>query len=301
MALDIGPGDEVITTAFSFFATAGCIARVGAKPVFIEIDPRTLNLDPTLIEQAITPHTKAILPVHLFGLSSDMTTISRIAQARGLPVIEDAAQALGARFHDKAVGTLGSFGCFSFFPSKNLGGFGDGGLVTTERDDLADKARLLRTHGGRPKYFHKAIGGNFRLDSLQAALLRVKLPLLAGYAARRRANAAFYDRSFVGLEGMGKLTRPVSAAGHVYNQYVIRTPERDALRAALKAKGIGSDIYYPRGLHEQECFANLGYVRGSLPHTERACLEVLALPIYPELSEAQLGAVVAAVQAHFAR
>jgi dTDP-4-amino-4,6-dideoxygalactose transaminase len=180
-----------------------------------------------------------------------------------------------------------------------LGGFGDGGLITTERDDLADKARLLRTHGGRPKYFHKAIGGNFRLDTLQAALLRVKLPHLAGYAARRRANAAFYDRAFATLEGAGELLRPVSDPGHVYNQYVIRTAKRDGLRAALKAAGIGCDIYYPRGLHEQECFANLGYAAGSLPQTERACAEVLALPIYPELSEAQRAYVTAAVCDYF--
>jgi dTDP-4-amino-4,6-dideoxygalactose transaminase/acetyltransferase-like isoleucine patch superfamily enzyme len=300
MALGIGPGDEVITSSFSFFATAGCVARVGAKPVFVDIESRTLNMDASLIERAITPQTKAILPVHLFGLSADLSAINRIASARGLSVIEDAAQALGSRFHDQAVGSLGSFGCFSFFPSKNLGGFGDGGLITTERDELADKARLLRTHGGRPKYFHKAIGGNFRLDTLQAALLRVKLPALAGYAARRRANAAYYDRAFAALEDEGKLLRPASDAGHVYNQYVVRTRQRDGLRAALKAAGIGSDVYYPRGLHEQECFASLGYARGSLPHTEQACAEVLALPIYPELDEAQLAYVAQTTGSYFA-
>jgi dTDP-4-amino-4,6-dideoxygalactose transaminase/acetyltransferase-like isoleucine patch superfamily enzyme len=299
MALDIGPGDEVITTPFSFFATAGCVARVGAKPVFVDIDARTLNLDVALIERAITPRTKAILPVHLFGLAADMNAIVRIASARGLSVIEDAAQALGTRFHERPVGTLGNFGCFSFFPSKNLGGFGDGGLVTTERDDLADRARLLRTHGGRPKYFHKAIGGNFRLDTLQAALLRVKLPLLTSYAQKRRANAAFYDQAFAPLESAGKLQRPVKDAGHVYNQYVVRTAQREGLRAALKAAGIGSDVYYPRGLHEQECFANLGYGPGSMPETERACHEVLALPIYPELSEAQREYVATTVRDYF--
>jgi dTDP-4-amino-4,6-dideoxygalactose transaminase/acetyltransferase-like isoleucine patch superfamily enzyme len=300
MALDIGAGDEVITTAFSFFATAGCIARVGAKPVFVDIDARTFNLDAGQLECAITPRTKAILPVHLFGLAADMNAIVRLASARGLYVIEDAAQALGTRFHERPVGTLGNFGCFSFFPSKNLGGFGDGGLVTSERDDFADRARLLRTHGGRPKYVHKAIGGNFRLDTLQAALLRVKLPLLASYAARRRANAAFYDQAFAPLEQAGKLARPASDAGHVYNQYVIRTPERDGLRAVFKAAGIGCDIYYPRGLHEQECFASLGYGPGSLPQTERACAEVLALPIYPELSEAQREYVATTVRDYFA-
>jgi dTDP-4-amino-4,6-dideoxygalactose transaminase/acetyltransferase-like isoleucine patch superfamily enzyme len=299
MALDIGPGDEVITTAFSFFATAGCIARVGAKPVFVEIDPRTLNLDTSQIERAITANTKALLPVHLFGLSADMSAIARIAEAHRLFVIEDAAQALGAHFQQKPVGTLGSFGCFSFFPSKNLGGFGDGGLVTSEHDDLADKARLLRTHGGRPKYYHRAIGGNFRLDTLQAALLRVKLPLLASYAARRRANAAFYDQAFAELEGAGELLRPIRDAGHVYNQYVIRSAKRDGLRAALKAAGIGSDVYYPRGLHEQECFEGLGYRAGALPHTERACAEVLALPIYPELSAAQRDYVATTVRDYF--
>jgi dTDP-4-amino-4,6-dideoxygalactose transaminase/acetyltransferase-like isoleucine patch superfamily enzyme len=287
MALDIGPGAEVITSSFSFFATAGCIARVGATPVFVDIDPRTLNLDASKLERAITSRTRAVLPVHLFGLAADMDAILQVANAHGLAVIEDAAQALGTHFRDKPVGSLGAFGCFSFFPSKNLGGFGDGGLVTTERDDLADRARLLRTHGGRPKYFHRAIGGNFRLDTLQAALLRVKLPALAGYAKQRRAHAAFYDQAFAALEQAGKLIRPKRDAGHVYNQYVIRSQRRDGLRAALKAAGVGSDIYYPRGLHEQECFANLGYARGSLPETERATAEVLALPIFPELSQAQ--------------
>lgn len=299
MALGIGPGDEVITTAFSFFATAGCIARVGARPVFVDIEPHTFNLDVRQIEAAITRRTKAILPVHLFGLAADMTSIMQLAKTRGLVVIEDAAQALGASHAGRPLGTFGSFGCFSFFPSKNLGGFGDGGLVTTQDDELADTARLLRAHGARPKYFHKLVGGNFRLDALQAALLRVKLPRLSTYAARRAENAAFYQCELAALRAEEKLRLPSLAPGHAYNQYVIRTLSRDGLRAALTRAKIGTDVYYPRGLHTQECFAGLGYQPSSMPETERATREVLALPIYPELTPAQLSHVCSAIRGYF--
>jgi dTDP-4-amino-4,6-dideoxygalactose transaminase/acetyltransferase-like isoleucine patch superfamily enzyme len=299
MALDIGPGDEVITTPFSFFATAGCVARVGARPVFVDIESSSFNLDPSQVERAITPRTKAVLPVHLFGLPADLSALGRLCEARGLHLIEDAAQALGASHAGRQVGRFGAFGCFSFFPSKNLGGFGDGGLLTTEHDALAHKARLLRTHGAEPKYFHKLVGGNFRLDALQAALLRVKLPQLSGYAARRAANAALYRRLLAPLALAGKLTLPALDLGHVYNQFVIRCADRDGLREALRASKIGSDVYYPRGLHQQECFADLGYAQGSMPETERATREVLALPIYPELGPEQLEYVASAVLRYF--
>jgi dTDP-4-amino-4,6-dideoxygalactose transaminase/acetyltransferase-like isoleucine patch superfamily enzyme len=299
MALEIGPDDEVITTPFSFFATAGCIARVGARPVFVDIEPDSLNLDPAQVARAIGPRTKALLPVHLFGRAADLGSLTALCERHGLALIEDAAQALGASWAGRQVGRFGAFGCFSFFPSKNLGGFGDGGLLTTERDDLAQRARLLRAHGAEPKYFHQRIGGNFRLDALQAALLRVKLPALASYAARRADNAAFYQRALAPLEQGGKLRLPGLIEGHVYNQYVIQTRERDALRAALGAAKIGTDVYYPRGLHQQACFAHLGYAPGSMPETERATAEVLALPIYPELGEAQRAHVASAILRYF--
>ncbi len=288
MALDIGPGDEVITTPFSFFATAGCIARVGARPVFVDIDPGTFLIDPDAVSRAIGPKTKAILPVHLFGQAADMGALNALAEKHGLPIIEDAAQALGASFQGRAVGTLGSFGCFSFFPSKNLGGFGDGGLLTTESKELAERARRLRAHGAQPKYFHREVGGNFRLDALQAALLRVKLPALDAYAQGRRDNAAYYNARFAAA-GLGALLRtPVEAqVGHVYNQYVLRTPKRDALRAALTKAQISSEIYYPLGLHLQPCFAYLGGTAGDMPETERATAEVLAIPVASELTHAQ--------------
>jgi dTDP-4-amino-4,6-dideoxygalactose transaminase/acetyltransferase-like isoleucine patch superfamily enzyme len=299
MALGIGAGDEVVTSAFSFFATAGCVARVGARPVFVDIDPDSFNLDPGKLEAALSARTKAILPVHLFGQAADMTAIARIAAARGIPLIEDAAQSLGASWSGKQVGRFGAFGCFSFFPSKNLGGFGDGGLLTTEDDALAERARLLRTHGAKPKYFHKLVGGNFRLDALQAALLRVKLPQLAAYTAARRQNAARYDSAFAELSQAGTLRTPPGSPGHVYNQYVVRSAQRDRLREALAAAGIGSEVYYPRGLHLQECFGELGYRAGSMPETERAAAEVLAIPIFPELRETQQHHVVSAVRAYF--
>lgn len=289
MALDVGPGDEVITTPFSFFATGGCIARLGAKPVFVDIDDESFNLDPRLVGEAITPRTKAIVPVHLFGQSADVAAL----RAHGLPIVEDAAQALGARSEEGRVGTLGALGCFSFFPSKNLGCFGDGGLVTTDDAELAEKVRVLRAHGSKPKYFHAMVGGNFRLDALQAAILRVKLPLLDGWHERRRRNAELYDRLFseAGLSSTSLRTPKRAHDGHVYNQYVIRTDRRDALQAHLTRAGIATAIYYPLPLHLQGCFSELGYRRGELPVSERAAEEVLALPVYPELSAAALRSV----------
>ncbi|MEM9073185.1 MAG: DegT/DnrJ/EryC1/StrS family aminotransferase [Myxococcota bacterium] len=287
MALDVGPGDEVITTPFTFFATGGCIARLGARPVFVDIDPETFNLDVSQIR--ITERTKAIVPVHLFGQSCDMKELTQVAG--GVPVIEDAAQALGARCGDTPVGTLGAFGCFSFFPSKNLGAFGDGGLVTTNDDDLAEKARVLRAHGSKPKYFHAVVGGNFRLDALQAALLRVKLPHLDGWHRARQENAAFYD-SFFQEAGPSSLRTPVRREeGHVYNQYVVRTDRRDELQQHLRDQGIATAIYYPRPLHLQQCFEDLGYRPGSLPQAEKAASEVLAIPVFPDLGPARLNRI----------
>ena len=294
MALDIGPGDEVITTPFSFFATAGCIARLGAKPVFVDIDPRTYNLDVAGVGAALNPRTKAILPVHLYGQPADLEALMQVSAALDVPILEDAAQAIGARAASGPIGGLGAFGCFSFFPSKNLGAFGDGGLVTTRDAARAEKVRKLRAHGGHPKYFQALIGGNFRLDALQAAVLSAKLPHLASWEAGRRTNAALYDCLF-GEAGLPKevLQTPERVeAGHVYNQYVIRTPHRDALRKHLSDQKIGTEIYYPKPLHLQECFAYLGYREGQMPVAERASREVLALPIFPELGEARVRRVV---------
>ncbi|HEX5658021.1 MAG TPA: aminotransferase class I/II-fold pyridoxal phosphate-dependent enzyme [Polyangiales bacterium] len=296
MALGIGPGDEVITTPFSFFATAGAIARVGARPVFVDIDPVTFNLDASRVHQAVSARTKAILPVHLFGQPADLDVLATVAARHKLSIIEDAAQALGASHQGKPIGTFGQFGCFSFFPSKNLGGFGDGGLVVTKDPQLAERARMLRAHGAQPRYHHTLIGGNFRLDALQAALLRVKLPELGRYTDLRRAHAHFYDQRFAALAPALTAPRCVEV-GHVYNQYVVRSSQRDALRQALTDAQIGSEIYYPRCLHEQPCFAALGHRSGDFPEAERAAQESLALPIFPELREEQRNAVARAVLA----
>jgi len=289
MALGIGRGDEVITTPFTFFATAGSIARVGATPVFVDIRHDTFNIDVEQVAAAVTERTRAILPVHLFGQASDMQGLGGIAIKYEVPIIEDAAQAIGTKSPLGPAGTLGAYGCFSFFPSKNLGGFGDGGLVTTNDAVLASKARVMRTHGSSPKYYHAVIGGNFRLDALQAALLRVKLPELEEWTARRRENAARYDAAFSGSGLDQSLLRPPPRRfeGHIYNQYVIRTSRRDELQAHLKAKGIATAIYYPVPLHRQACFAHLGYRDGALPVSERASREVLALPIFAGLGEAR--------------
>jgi dTDP-4-amino-4,6-dideoxygalactose transaminase len=297
MALGIGPGDEVVTPTFSFFATAGCIVRLGATPTFVDIDPVTFNIDPDAADRAITPRTRAVIPVHLYGLCADMDPILERARGAGLAVIEDAAQAIGANYKGRPAGSMGTIGCFSFFPSKNLGAFGDGGLVTTNDDTLAHEIRLLRNHGAEPKYFHKRIGGNFRLDALQAAVLRVKLPHLAQWSAARRSNAERYQRLFAeaGLTGTVALPSWPADREHIFNQYAIRVPRRDEVRARIEAAGVGTEIYYPVPFHLQECFASLGYRKGDFPHAEAAAAEMLALPIYGELTEAQQRVVVDAV------
>lgn len=301
MALDIGPGDEVVTSTFSFFATAGCIARVGARPVFVDIDPDSFNIDVVAAARACTAKTKALLPVHLFGQSADMSAVLALADEFHLKVIEDAAQAIGATDHGGHAGAIGHLGCFSFFPSKNLGGFGDGGLVTTNDDRLAHKVRLLRNHGMEPKYFHKLVGGNFRLDAIQAAVLRVKLPHLARWTEGRRANAARYRQMFhdAGLTGTVQLPSERPDRYHIYNQFVVRVPDRDGLKGHLDAAGVGTEIYYPVPFHQQECFAGLGYSPGDFPHAEKAAAEVLALPIYPELTVDQQQYVVDQIAAYY--
>lgn len=298
MALDVGPGDEVITTPFSFFATAGVIHRVGAKPVFVDVEPATFNLDPSHVASKITPRTKAILPVHLFGQPCDVAALKRAAP--GIPIIEDAAQTILAHTSEGPVGALGALGCFSFFPSKNLGGFGDGGLVTTQDGALAEKVRRLRVHGSHPKYFHALVGGNFRLDTIQAAVLRVKLPHLPAWTAARRENAARYDRLFAEA-ALPVIAPPRVAEGHVYNQYTIRCERRDELAKHLGAQKIGNAIYYPLPLHLQGCFAHLGHREGDFPVAEQASREVLSLPIYPELGEARQRRVVSAIADFYAR
>lgn len=297
MALGIGPGDEVITSTYSFFATAGCVSRLGATPRLVDIDPATYNLDPAALQAAITPRTKAIIPVHLYGLCADMDPIMAIADAAGIPVIEDACQAIGATYKGRQAGAIGRAGCFSFFPSKNLGAFGDAGLVTTTDRALAHEIRLLRNHGAEPKYFHKRIGGNFRLDALQAAVLRVKLPHLASWTEARRANAHRYQDRFRAAGLDGRITLPVEVPDrfHIFNQFVVRVPQRDHVREELTARGIGTEIYYPVPFHLQECFAPLGYRRGDFPEAEAAADSTLAIPIYGELTLEQQTAVVDAL------
>ena len=297
MALGVGAGDEVITTPFSFFATAGCIARVGATPVFVDIRPDTFNLDVEQVAASVTERTKAILPVHLFGQACDVRALQQLAEVHRLSLIEDAAQAIGTKSAVGPVGGLGEYGCFSFFPSKNLGGFGDGGLITTRDAGLADKARVLRAHGSKPKYHHSVVGGNFRIDALQAALLRVKLPALEEWTSTRRQNADRYDAAFAaaGLDQQVLSTPVRRFEGHIYNQYVIRTSQREALQAHLDECKIATAIYYPVPLHRQRCFAHLGYGAGSLPVSERASEEVLALPIFAGLGEARQKRIIDAV------
>jgi dTDP-4-amino-4,6-dideoxygalactose transaminase len=301
-ALDVGRGDEVITTPFTFFATAGTIHNVGATPVFVDIDPLTFNISPEAIAKAITPRTKAIIPVDLFGQMAPIEEVARVA--RGLPVIEDAAQSIGARRTIDGVtrmaGEAATIGTFSFFPSKNLGGYGDGGMIVTQDEQIATRLKRLRVHGGATQYFHDEVGYNSRLDALQAAVLSAKLPYLEGWSAKRRANAAFYDQALAGIPG---LTTPFVAQENesIYNQYTIRVDRRDELQAFLKAKGIGSSIYYPLPLHLQPCFAYLGYEKGSMPEAERASAQVLSLPIFPELTQAQLDEVVAGIRAFYSR
>jgi dTDP-4-amino-4,6-dideoxygalactose transaminase len=297
MALGIGPGDEVVTSTYSFFATGGCVARVGARPVLVDIDPGTFNVNPAEVARAITPRTKAIMPVHLFGLSADMDPILDEASRSGVPVIEDAAQAIGATYKGRPAGSLGAIGCFSFFPSKNLGAFGDAGLLTVRDPKLAERARMLRNHGMEPKYYHHAIGGNFRMDALQAAVLRVKAPHLDAWTEARRVNARRYRRLFTeaGLDGRVALPAEAPQCRHIFNQFVIRTAERDELKRHLDARGIGNEIYYPVPFHLQPCFAALGHRAGDFPNAERAAGESLAIPIYGELTVEQQQIVVDAI------
>ncbi len=310
MALGIQAGDEVITSPYSFFATAGAIVRLGARPVFADIDLDTLNLDANLIEARITPRTKAILPVHLGGQMAEMGPILEIAARHHLYVIEDACQAIGADYHGQRAGSLGHLGCFSFFPSKNLGGYGDSGLVTANDPALADRVALLRNHGHRPKYYNQAVGGNFRMDALQGAILTAKLPHLEGWTAARRRNAALYRQYFLqaGLasEGSGQreqmplvLPKETGWGRHIYHLFQVRAKRRNELQAFLKQRGVGSEVYYPVPLHRQACFADLGYKTGDYPNAERAAAETLALPIYPELTEEMIARVVEVVANFF--
>jgi dTDP-4-amino-4,6-dideoxygalactose transaminase len=288
MALGVGPGDEVVTSPYSFFATAGTIARLGARPVFADIEPDTFNLDPAAAAAACTAKTKALIPVHLFGRPA---TLPKTA----MPIIEDAAQAIGA------APLRGRIGCLSFFPSKNLGAFGDAGAVYTDDDGLADQVRLLRTHGGRPKYVHHVVGGNFRIDTIQAAVLAVKLPHLGAWTAARRRNADRYRNFFAAGHTPVELILPDDAPGHIYNQFVIRAPHRDALREHLGKNGIGTEVYYPIPFHLQPCFRDLGYREGAMPHAEAAAKDALALPIYPELTFEQQAHVVAQIEQFYRR
>ena len=294
--LDEGPADEVITTAYTFFATTGSIWRCGARPVFVDIEPDTYNIDVTKIEAAITERTKAIMPVHLYGQMADMDAICAIAKKYNLAVIEDGAQAIGSKQNGKACGSFGTTGCFSFFPTKNLGGCGDGGMVTTNDGELAERLKQCRNHGMDPKYYHKWVGGNFRLDTMQAAALLIKLPMLDGWHEGRRQNAAFYDAAFADVaEVVTPTNRDYNEV--IYNQYIVRVPNRDACVEHLKAQGVGCEIYYPVTMHQQECFAPLGYKAGDFPESEKAATETMALPIYPELEETQLQEVVDTLKA----
>lgn len=315
MALDIKPGDEVIVPTYSFFATAGVVSRLFATPVFVENDPVTFNIDPKDFERKITKNTKAVIPVHLFGQSAEMDEIMKIADAHNLYVIEDAAQAIGTQYKDgRFVGTIGHIGCFSFFPSKNLGGYGDGGLIVTNDDKLSEIIRIKRVHGGEPKYYHKVIGGNFRLDAIQAAVLRVKLPHLQSWSEKRQQNAKRYTQLFIeaGLaeetgktkfDSKNKVLLPKAVyenSGvknyHIYNQYKIRVEKRDALREFMTKHEIGTEVYYPVPFHLQECFADLGYKKGDFPISEFSANTSIALPIYPELTDEQLQYVVSTIK-----
>jgi dTDP-4-amino-4,6-dideoxygalactose transaminase len=311
MAHDVAAGDEVIVPTYTFFATAGVVSRLGAKPVFVDIDPVTYNLLPDATSAAITERTRAIIPVHLYGRMVEMEPFIDMARRKGIAVIEDAAQAIGATdAQGRRAGSIGDMGCFSFFPSKNLGGFGDGGMTVTQDDGVAQKLKMLRMHGSEPKYYHAIVGGNFRLDALQAAVLRVKLRHLDRWTEGRRRNADTYRALFaetgLATDGASGATTadaavilPAGAPGHIYNQFVIRVRNRDGLQAHLKEHGVGTEIYYPVPLHRQQCFADLGYAEGRLPHAEAAARETLALPIYPELTELQIEQVVDTVRGFY--
>ncbi len=309
MALNVGPGDEVITTPYSFFATAGVIARLGATPVFVDIDPVTYNINPALIEKAITKKTKVIVPVHLYGQCADMDPIMAIATKHGLSVVEDGAQAIGADYlGGRRAGSIGHLGCLSFFPSKNLGCMGDGGMVLTNDPDLAERVKILRVHGSKPKYYHKMIGGNFRIDTIQAAILNVKLGYLDGWTAQRQENAERYTTLLKAtslIEKVGiTLPKAVYQNGslpnyHIYNQFVLQLPRRDALRDYLKEKGIGTEVYYPVPFHLQECFSSMNLKEGDFPHSERAANDTVALPIYPGMTADQQQYVVEQIAAFY--
>ncbi|HNP62630.1 MAG TPA: DegT/DnrJ/EryC1/StrS family aminotransferase [Woeseiaceae bacterium] len=318
MALEIGPDDAVITTPYTFFATGGTVARLGATPIYCDIDPGTFNLDPAavsslvendcervggaLVHKASGKVVKALLPVHLYGQTADMAALMKIAEDHDLRVVEDAAQSIGSEYIDgRRAGSIGDVGCFSFFPSKNLGAFGDGGMCTSNDDELAERIRVLRLHGGKPKYYHSLVGGNFRLDALQAAVLLVKLQYLDEWTASRQANAKSYDAAISAAGLDGKITAPPTRTGkrHIYNQFVIRAERRDELRQFLGDAGIGTEIYYPVPLHLQKCFAYLGYAEGDCPESERAAGETIALPIYPELMEKQIQYVVDKISAFY--
>ncbi|MDX1520094.1 MAG: DegT/DnrJ/EryC1/StrS family aminotransferase [Anaerolineae bacterium] len=328
MALNIKAGDEVITTPYTFFATAGSVARLGAKAVFVDIDPHTYNLDPAEIEAKITEKTKAVIPVHLYGQCADMDPILELAERHNLYVIEDGAQAIGAEYKGRRAGSMGHIGCFSFFPSKNLGAFGDGGAVTCNDPEIYEQMRILRVHGGQPKYYHKYVGGNFRLDAIQAVVVQIKLKHLDSWSEGRQRNAALYNKLFTetGLTQANNgdrplislpyesgqtgqyLQRPNGAENpfanhrHIYNQYILRVGEgRDDLRQFLSERNIGNEVYYPVPLHLQECFAEWGYREGDFPHSEQAANETLAIPIYPELTEEQIRAVVDTIAAFYDR
>jgi dTDP-4-amino-4,6-dideoxygalactose transaminase len=314
MAFDIGHGDEVIAPSYTFFATGGTVARTGARPIYVDIDPKTYNISPAAVERLIQEHcdssagklvnrrtgghVKAIVPVHLYGQMADMEPLMQIARKHGLRVIEDAAQAIGSENErNQRAGSIGDIGCLSFFPTKNLGAFGDAGLCTANDPEIAEKLKVLRVHGGKPKYYHSLIGGNFRLDEIQAAVLNVKLKHLDAWTAGRQRNALYYDRAFAAAKVGDRVTTPVAVHGyrHIYNQYCVRVPQRDQLRAYLAECGIGTEIYYPVPLHLQKCFEYLGYRAGDLPESEKAASETLALPIYPELTSEQLQHVVDSV------
>ncbi len=295
MSLDVGPGDEVITTPFTFFSTVGCIARTGAKPVFVDIDPRTFNINPELIEPAITEKTKAVMPVHLFGQMADMDPIMEIANKYNLAVIEDAAQSITSTYKGRKAGSIGTVGCFSFFPSKNLGGIGDGGMIVTNDEQLYERLFIMRNHGGKPKYYHSYVGGNFRLDPIQATALLVKLPHLNNWSKARRRNASYYGKRFAGTVVQTPYISPDCVT--IYNQYCIRVARRDEVMAHLREKNIGCEIYYPVPAHLQECFSYLGYKEGDLPESEKAAKEAMAIPIYPELTDQMKNYVVETILA----
>ncbi len=302
MAENIGPGDEVITTPYTFFATVGAISRLGATPAFVDIDPVTYNIDVAQIAAKITKKTRAIIPVHLYGQMADMEPIMALAESDKLIVIEDAAQAIGSEYKGRRAGSIGHYGCFSFFPSKNLGAAGDGGMIVTNDPDRAEKLRVLRAHGSKPKYYHKVVGGNFRLDALQAAIVSAKLPFLDTWTEGRQRNAKAYDRLFTeaGLAGSAVKLPKVTENRHIFNQYVIRVSHRDELQTHLKKNGVGTEVYYPVPMHVQECFAYLGHKASEFPESEAAAKETLALPIYPELSDIQLRYVVETIRGFFA-